>query len=165
METGLQRGVAVRAGGGRPLGSQGRWRIVFGGAETGGKATVVDAVIPPGFLIPPHARDREADVTRVLKGNLVMEIGSEVFDAPEGTVVFRPRGVMHAVWNPGPSLAVMSSVAWPAGVESHLEALAALTQEETFDRQRMEELSKAHGVRYDLRRGAELATRHGLRMP
>ncbi len=163
MGTGLLRGVAVAAGGGRALGSQGQWRIMLGGAETGGEVTVVDAVIPPGFLIPPHARDREADVTRVLKGNLV--IGDDILDAPEGTVVFRPRGVMHAVWNLGPGVAMMSSVCWPAGVEAHLDALASLTQQETFDRNRMEELSKAHGVRYDLKHGAELAARYGLRMP
>ena len=165
METRVQRGVAVAAGEGRSLGSQRQWRVVMGGEQTGGQVAVIDAVIPPGFLIPPHARDREADVTRVIKGHLVMEIGNEIFDAPEGTVVYRPRGVMHAVWNPGPEVAMMSSVAWPAGVESHLEALASLTHEESFDRRQMEALSEAHGVRYDLKRGADLAARYGLRMP
>lgn len=165
MGTQVQRGVAVAPGGGRSLGSQGQWQIVMAGDQTSGEVAVVDAIIPPGFLIPPHARDHEADVTRVLKGHLVMEIGNELFDAPEGTVVFRPRGVMHAVLNLQPEVALMSSVAWPAGVEAHLEALAALTQDAKFDRRRMEALSKAHGVRYDLKRGAELAARYSLRMP
>lgn len=165
MGTDVQGGVAVPAGGGRSLGNQGQWRIVLGGRQTAGEVAVVDAVIPPGFLIPPHSRALEADVTRVLQGHLMMEIGREQFDAPEGTIVFRPRGLMHAVWNLGPDVAIISSVAWPAGVEAHLEALAALTREETFDRQRMADLSVAHGVRYDLQRGAELAAHYGLRMP
>jgi len=163
MSTAL-RGVAVAVGGGRAIGSQGQWRIALNAVETGGEVNVVDAVIPPHFLIPPHARDHESDVTRVIKGNLVMEIGGELIDAPEGTIVFRPRGVMHAVWNPRPEVAIISSVAWPAGVEAHLEALAALTQQETFDMKQMEQLSSRHGVRYDLKRGAELAARYGLRM-
>jgi quercetin dioxygenase-like cupin family protein len=165
MNETLLHGVAVPAEGGRPIGRQGQWIIKISALESGGRVSVVDAVIPPGLLIPPHAQDNHDEVIHVIKGTLVMEIGDEIFNAPEGAVVFRPRRVMHAMWNPGPGVAHISGVGWPAGVEVHLEELAKLTQAEFFDLARMVEVSEALGVHYDLEHGAELAARYGMHMP
>lgn len=165
MSEPLLSGVAVPAAGGRAIGKEGQWIIKLSTLESGGRVSVIDAVIPPGLIIPPHAQDGYDDVTRVVKGNMVMEIGGEIFKASEGTVVFRPRGVMHAAWNPGPGVARISSVVWPAGIEAHLEALARLSEAESFDLARMMEVSASYGVRYDLEHGAELAARYGMHMP
>jgi quercetin dioxygenase-like cupin family protein len=165
MSETLFRGIAVPASGGRAIGKQGQWIIKLSAVDSGGRVSVIDAVIPPRLMIPPHAQQNYDDITRVTKGNVVMEIGGEILNAPEGTIVFRPRGVMHAAWNPGPGVAEISSVVWPAGIEAHLVELARLSQSESFDLARMIEVSKAHGVRYDLEHGAELASRYGMRMP
>ena len=161
----LLHGVAVLPEGGRAIGNRGQWMIKLSALESGGRVSVIDAVVPPGLMIPPHSQDNYDDVTRVIKGNIVMEIGSEIFNALEGAIVFRPRRVMHAAWNPGPGVAYISSVVWPAGIEAHLEELAKLTQAETFDLVRMVEMSEALGVHYDLQHGAELAARYGMHMP
>jgi mannose-6-phosphate isomerase-like protein (cupin superfamily) len=165
MSDTLRHGMAVPAAGGRAIGNQGQWIIKLSSLESGGRVSVIDAVIPPGLMIPPHAQDNFDDVTRVIEGNMVMEIGGQIFNASEGTIVFRPRRVLHAAWNPGPGVAHISSVVWPAGIEAHLEELAKLTQAESFDLARMMEVSASHGVRYDLEHGAELAARYGMHMP
>ena len=165
MNETLLHGVAVPAEGGRAIGRQGHWIIKLSALESGGRVSVIDALIPPGLLVPPHAQDDYDDITRVIKGNLVMEIGGEIFNAFEGAIVFRPRRVMHAMWNPGPGMAHITSAVWPAGIEAHLEELAKLTEAESFDPRRMVKISEALGVHYDLEHGAELAARYGVHMP
>src|SRR4051794_11281491 len=80
------------------------YRIV--GEQTGGTLAVIETTLKPWHLgAPPHMHRREDQVLCVVEGELMVQVGERVTRAGPGSVVFKPRGVYHAFWNPGATMA------------------------------------------------------------
>ncbi len=62
----------------------------------------------PGSLIEPHTHEREDEYSWILSGRIGMLLGREEFEATQGTLIAKPRGVVHAAWNEGPGPASFS---------------------------------------------------------
>lgn len=72
--------------------------------DTGGDFSVMEGTINPGELLAPHTHKFEDQMVYVISGELVFEIGGKdglQVTAPTGSYVQKPRGIMHAFWNPG----------------------------------------------------------------
>jgi quercetin dioxygenase-like cupin family protein len=93
------------------------------GASTCGGLAIVEHPMAPGRLVPPHLHRREDELSYVLEGAFGIRVGDEVATAVPGSYVFKPRGVPHTFWNPGPQSARLIELIWPAGFERFFEEL------------------------------------------
>jgi len=94
--------------------------------ETGGRFSVVEHRIDPGGIVHPHRRTKEDEFSCVLEDEVGLRIGRQEFQAGAGSYVFKPRGVPHGFWNPGPKPTGLIEFMAPAGVEKYLEKVDRL---------------------------------------
>jgi mannose-6-phosphate isomerase-like protein (cupin superfamily) len=64
-------------------------------ADTGGHASVVEFVNPPGFGPPLHRHQHEDEMFLVLEGTAVFSCGDAEFAAGPGDFVLLPAGLPH----------------------------------------------------------------------
>jgi quercetin dioxygenase-like cupin family protein len=105
-----------------------RVTFVLGGAETGGRysLTAWEMAPPPAPGPPAHAHADADEAIYLLDGALDCRVGAEEIQARPGAVVLIPRGVEHALANPGPSRARFLVVLSPPGFEGYWRETAAL---------------------------------------
>jgi mannose-6-phosphate isomerase-like protein (cupin superfamily) len=97
------------------------------GEETGGAFALLECTLEPRRLgAPPHMHHREDEVTCVLEGELMIQVGERVVSATPGCTVFKPRGVFHAFWNAGSTPARFLEFISPAGFEEYFAGLTDL---------------------------------------
>jgi quercetin dioxygenase-like cupin family protein len=92
------------------------------GADSAAGLTVFESVIAPGDGPPLHTHGREDEVLYVLEGEFRFQLGEEVHDAPEGTVMYVPSGVAHCFQNASEHPSRLLIFFTPAGME-HFFAL------------------------------------------
>jgi mannose-6-phosphate isomerase-like protein (cupin superfamily) len=99
------------------------------GDETGGSIGIVEATSPPGFGPPRHVHHANDELFYVLEGTFAFLLGEQVVQAGAGSLVFVPRGMVHAprVVGPGPGRVLLAFV--PGGVERAFDEFAALAAE------------------------------------
>lgn len=94
------------------------------GATTGGALAVVEHQMEPGTLGPPHIHEHENELSYVLEGEIGIRIGDRDFRLTQGMYVFKPCGMPHAFWNPGPGRAHILEIICPAGSEQFFADMA-----------------------------------------
>ena len=76
--------------------------VKAGSEQTAGSFYCGEVELEPGFPgPPPHVHDRLHDMFYVLEGALTMRVGDAELEAPAGTFVCVPPGVVHTFSNPG----------------------------------------------------------------
>ncbi|HLL80284.1 MAG TPA: cupin domain-containing protein [Ktedonobacteraceae bacterium] len=99
------------------------------GADTGGQFAVVEHPLAPGALGgPSHIHHHEDEASYVLEGEVMVQIGDQLIQAPMGTWLFKPRGIPHTFWNSGAAPARILEIISPAGFEKYFEELAELVK-------------------------------------
>ena len=117
---------------------------------------IIEGLLAPGELIPPHVHAGVDEVTYVLAGEITAEIGGEVVVAPAGSYVLKPYGIMHAFWNSGDVPARVMEMHLPGGFEQfYVDARSA-------GRDGMRELADRYGVRHHPELIDDLKRRHHL---
>jgi mannose-6-phosphate isomerase-like protein (cupin superfamily) len=110
-------------------------RILADRAVTGGAWALVEYSAPPGFAGPPlHRHLQTTEAFYVLSGTLTFTVLaaqsaaeiSETIDAPAGSCVLVPPGVVHAFGNRESVPATFLIWVAPAGLEAYFRELAAL---------------------------------------
>ena len=105
-----ERDMEVRERGGAYLGSgEGRRLRVLGemvtykvtAVQTGGAYSLFEVSTPPGGGPPPHIQHREDECVFILEGEYEFVIGGTPRKAGVGTLVYVPRGTVHAFSNSG----------------------------------------------------------------
>lgn len=134
------------------------------GKVTGGAFSIVEHPLEPGVLgAPPHTHRDEDETSFVIEGEIGVLIGEEEFRVGAGSYVLKPRGVVHAFWNPGPEPARVLEIISPAGFERYFAELAAvLSAGGPPDLGRISEIAGGYGLTFDMERVPELLERHGL---
>ena len=66
------------------------------GKETGGAFALVELVALPGAEPPPHIHHRTDETYYLLEGELAVLEGERTYTARPGSVVYLPRGTLHA---------------------------------------------------------------------
>ena len=69
--------------------------------ETAGAMTVLESVVAPGEGPPLHAHGNEDEFVYVLEGTLRVRLEEAVREAPAGSFVFIPSGLVHTWKNAG----------------------------------------------------------------
>jgi quercetin dioxygenase-like cupin family protein len=131
-------------------------------ADSGGALSALEVTIPPKTLVKPHNHSREDEFTVVLAGTVGARVGDRVVDAGPGASMVKPRGIPHAMWNPGPEPATVLEVLSPGGLERYFEELAPVLRDKappsdydalaeryglTIENGWIEELERTYGVK------------------
>jgi quercetin dioxygenase-like cupin family protein len=132
------------------------------GAQTGGAFAVVEHPVSPGVIVEPHVHQHEDELSFVLEGTVWARVGDHEVQAKAGSYIWKPRGVLHSFWNPGPEPARILETISPAGFEDFFEELAALLQHSPPPSDaEVHELSERYGLSFDRRWLPELEARFG----
>ena len=67
--------------------------------DTGGVIAILEETVPAKRLITPHVHENDVWLY-VLRGEIGALIGDDIVVATPGTWVLKPRGILHAMWNP-----------------------------------------------------------------
>jgi quercetin dioxygenase-like cupin family protein len=101
-------------------------RFMVGAGEGAGFAMVEHPIPPRALGVPLHTHTREDEYSYVLEGEVGVQIGDDVAVARQGDLVFKPRGIQHAVWNAGDTLARVLEVISPAPFANYFEEIAPM---------------------------------------
>jgi quercetin dioxygenase-like cupin family protein len=121
------------AGGTIRLPGEGQATSLFGdtyvvkaaGEDTGGVLTVIEADLAPHSSgTPLHINTREDENYYVIEGTLTFQIGERTLEAPAGTFVHIPKGVVHTHWNATAAPVRLVGFPAPAGFETFFADLA-----------------------------------------
>ena len=103
------------------------YTIKAAGDETGAALSVIEAALAPHSSgTPLHVNTREAESYYVLEGTLTFRIGERTVEAPAGSFVHIPQGVVHTHWNATAAPVRLLGIPAPAGFETFFAALAEL---------------------------------------
>jgi quercetin dioxygenase-like cupin family protein len=119
------------------------------GNDTGGALCLAVAETPPGAGPPPHVHARDDELFFVLQGELSFLAGREWVPAPQGSVIFAPRGVPHTFRNAGSSPSRHLVIALPSGFDEFYERCGEVfAQGEPVDRERLAAIAAEYGYRF-----------------
>lgn len=91
------------------------------GEDTDGAFAVAEEITPPQGGPPPHVHSREDETFYVLEGELEFMVGDRTIPVTAGSVVYGPRGILHAFKNVGATPSRMLVLITPAGLEKFFE--------------------------------------------
>ena len=112
--------------------------------DTGGRFSAQSAVLAPRELVIPHSHQHEDEYTFVFRGLIGGLVGEEETEVEEGGFLFKPRGLVHALWNPTDEAVVVVEFISPAGFEHFFEEMGALTDATP---ETMAEIAQRYGQR------------------
>ena len=94
-------------------------------ATTGGAFSLSEATFPPGMAGPPlHAHRHTTDTFYALEGTLHVTVGDREIDAPAGSYIVVPPGVVHTFANTSDAPVRFLNINAPGGWEHYLRDLA-----------------------------------------
>lgn len=97
------------------------------GEETGGSLAVIEARLGPhSGGTPLHVNTLEDENYYVVEGTLTFRLGERTLEAPAGTFVHIPKGVVHTHWNATAAPVQLLGFPAPAGFEKFFADLAEL---------------------------------------
>lgn len=136
------------------------------GQETGGTLTVVEHVLPPGYLaVPLHTHQRECETTHVLEGTLWVQLGKRVRKLGPGEIIVKPAGVPHTYWNEGTKPARFLDLVTPGGLEPWYREVAALVPVRgQVDIARVLEISRGYGLEFHMESLLDILELHQVQL-
>jgi mannose-6-phosphate isomerase-like protein (cupin superfamily) len=102
-------------------------RYLIESSDTDGRFALIEHTIAPRTLAAPmHVHEHEDEYSFVLQGRMGAQIGDDVVEAGPGELVFKPRGIPHAFWNPGDEETRLLELISPGEFANYFTELAPL---------------------------------------
>jgi quercetin dioxygenase-like cupin family protein len=141
-------------------------RVLVRGNDTGGALTVVEHVLPAGYIaMPLHTHQRETETTYVLEGTLWVQLGRRVHRVHAGQTLVKPAGVPHTFWNEGSADARFLEMSTPGGLDRWYEELAAVIPAAgAVDTAPVLEISRRYGLEFEMDSLLDIMSRHSVRL-
>jgi mannose-6-phosphate isomerase-like protein (cupin superfamily) len=138
-------------------------RFVNGGVDTGGTFALVEHPVEPRTLAAPiHTHRHKDEYTYVLEGTVGVQVGEEIRITRPGDLIFKPRNVPHAFWNPGDAPARTLEIIL-AGFERYFREIAPLlppANNGPLDVVALGAVMAKYGLKIDFESIPSLAERH-----
>jgi quercetin dioxygenase-like cupin family protein len=100
---------------------------------TGGAFSMSEGTFPPGMKgPPPHAHQYTTDTFYVLEGTLHVMVNNREIDAPAGSYIVVPPGVVHTFANTSDAPVRFLNINAPGGWEKYLRDLSDATHSGTM---------------------------------
>ncbi len=133
--------------------------------DTDDALAVVEHPIEAGRLVRPHTHTREDEISYIIQGHVGVRIGEKESTAVPGTWVFKPRGVQHTFWNPGPNQARLIEIITPGTFARYFEELAGILNTGTApDDGKLADLRRKYGVSFSSEWIPALKAKYRLRL-
>jgi quercetin dioxygenase-like cupin family protein len=127
---------------------------------TGGAVSFVEQSMAPRHLIPCHVHERTDVWIYVVDGLVGVRVGDDEATGASGDYLLKPRGVPHAMWNPGDAPNRLIEILTPGNGDEFFRDMLAM--QDDAPRDVFEEICARHGIRWLERWTAELCERYGL---
>lgn len=139
-------------------------RYVIRSEAADGRFALIEHTVPPRTLAAPtHVHEREDEYSFVLTGRMGAQIGEEVLEAGPGELVFKPRGVPHAFWNPGDEETRLLEIISPGDFGQFFADLAPeLAVDHEPDFAAVAAIQARYGLTMDFESIGPLVEQHGL---
>jgi quercetin dioxygenase-like cupin family protein len=136
------------------------------GDDTGGALTVVEHVLPAGYIaMPLHTHRRETETTYVLEGTLWVQLDRRVHRVHAGQTLVKPAGVPHTFWNEGAADARFLEMSTPGGLDRWYEEIAAVIPTSgAVDTAPVLEISRRYGLEFEMDSLIDILSRHSVRL-
>jgi mannose-6-phosphate isomerase-like protein (cupin superfamily) len=132
-------------------------------AWTNGAYEMHEQRLGPGVLVAPHTHVYQDQVNYVLAGTLGCLVGDQEFEAPAGSVIWRPRGVRHALWSTAAGETRFLELSSPGSeIEEFFRRFGDLTDAGAATAGAIQALAAPYGISYDLDIIPSLEARHGV---
>jgi mannose-6-phosphate isomerase-like protein (cupin superfamily) len=129
-------------------------------ADTGGRFSSLSAILGPGDLTPPHSHRDEDEFTFVFRGRIGGRVGDHDVGVEEGGFLFKPRGIVHTLWNPTDVEAIVIGIISPPGLEDFFEEIGGLS--EGASPEAVPEIGTRYGLTFHPELIAELSALYGV---
>jgi quercetin dioxygenase-like cupin family protein len=128
--------------------------------RTGGAYSLFEAATPPGAGPPPHVHHREDEAFYVLEGEYEFLVDGSTLNAKAGSLIYVPKGTLHAHENVGEGVGRMLLTQTPGGLyELFFEKVGRPTDGDDGEPPAFED-------RPEVERGiVEVASEHGIEIP
>jgi quercetin dioxygenase-like cupin family protein len=136
------------------------FRHMIRAADTGGRFSSLSAVLAPGDLTPPHSHRDEDEFTFVFRGRIGGRVGDHDVVVEEGGFLFKPRGIVHTLWNPTDVEAIVIEIISPPGLEDFFEEIGGLP--EGASPEAVPEIGTRYGLTFHPELIAELSALYGV---
>jgi quercetin dioxygenase-like cupin family protein len=103
------------------------FRHMIKAADTDGRFSAQSTVLRPGELVMPHSHRDEDEFSFVFRGRIGGRVGDHDVVVEEGGFLFKPRGIVHALWNPTDVETITLEFS-PAGLEGFFEEIGRLQE-------------------------------------
>jgi quercetin dioxygenase-like cupin family protein len=134
--------------------------ITVPGDATGGLVSCVEQSLAPRHLIPCHVHERTDVWIYVVDGEVGVRVGDDEAFGTAGDYLLKPRGIPHAMWNPGDEPNRMIEILTPGnGAEFFRDALALPAG---ASREDFETMCAKHGIRWLAQWSDALTEKYGL---
>jgi mannose-6-phosphate isomerase-like protein (cupin superfamily) len=142
-------------------------RFMIDAARSGGGFSLVEHPIAPRTLAAPmHVHEHEDEYSYVLEGRMGAQIGDHVIEAGPGELVFKPRGIPHAFWNPTDEPCRLLEIISPGGFEQQFADVAAcMPADGPPDIEGIAKAQARYGLAMDFTTIPSLCQEHGLNDP
>jgi mannose-6-phosphate isomerase-like protein (cupin superfamily) len=139
-------------------------RYLIDSSTTDGRFALIEHRIPPRTLAAPlHVHEREDEYSYVLSGRMGAQIGDETVEAGPGELVFKPRGIWHAFWNPGDEETVLLELISPGEFAEYFADLApVLSADGPPDVEKLGAIQQRYALSMDFESIGPLMQQHGL---
>lgn len=114
------------------------------GLDTGGRVSLVEDTLKPGFHLGRHHHKKMMEIFYILEGEFIIIFDDETVIATPGTTINVPANVWHE--GKCEKGAKMLTIFSPAGFEDYLAEMATLTEAQFA----YEAFMNALGERYDI---------------
>ena len=122
--------------------------IKASGADTDGRFTVIETIVPPGGGPPRHVHSREDEAFSILEGEFEFYIDNETIPASPGSFLIAPRGVPHTFKNVGNAPGKFLVVCQPAGFDEFALEFAKLPVDQPPDPAKLAEIGAQYGIEF-----------------
>ena len=121
----------------------------LGGAQTGSSLSLWVETTPPGGGPPPHFHQGEDELFLVHRGRVQFLVDGQWVEPGEGSVVYVPRGNVHAFRNAGDAPSTMWILTTPSGFETFFSRCAAeFARAGGPDMSRVLAIGAEHGIHF-----------------
>ena len=127
---------------------------------TGGVISFVEMAMQPRHLIRGHVHERNDVWVYVLHGEVGVRVGDDEAIGTPGDYLLKPRGVPHAMWNPGDEPNRLIEVLTPGDGDMFFRELGTLSGD--VSKEAFEEYAGRFGITYFDDWTADLCARYGL---
>lgn len=116
--------------------------------QTGGSYYLFESVFDPQSGNRMHVHSFEDEVVYVAQGVIQIRLGAGQLEASAGGVAHLPKGIPHALYNPGNTLLKIIALAIPGGMELFFDELESALQAGDLDDARHREISRKYGIEW-----------------